>query len=291
KAILARADGIPLYAVETVRALVADGRLERDGETYRPAGELGELAVPETLRSLIASRLDGLDPADRSLVADASVLGQTFHADGLAAMSGRGLDVLEPRLKLLVRRELFDVEMDPRSPERGMYRFVQSLIREVAYGTLAKRERRARHLAAARYFESLGDDQLAGVLASHYVAAIDASAEGPEADAVTIQARLALSGAADRAATLGAHDQAVSYLRQAIDITTDQAEQTELYYRAAESAHVAQRAADAETLVRSGMDLARAAGDATATGTGEALLGEILIDAGRAPEAIPVLES
>ena len=73
-----------------------------------------------------------------------------------------------------------------------MYAFVQSLIREVAYGTLARRDRRARHLAAARYFEAIGDDELAGALASHYVAAHEASDEGPEADAIAAQARLAL---------------------------------------------------------------------------------------------------
>ncbi len=145
QAILARADGMPLYAVETVRSLVASGRLQRDGAAYRPVGELGELAVPDTLRSLIASRLDGLDPADRSLVADASVLGQSFTPAGLTAVSGIDLELLEPRLRALVRRELFDLEIDPRSPERGQYRFVQSLIREVAYSTLAKRERRMRH--------------------------------------------------------------------------------------------------------------------------------------------------
>ena len=169
---------MPLYAVETVRSLVADGRLERDGDAYRPVGELGELAIPDTLRSLIASRLDALDPIDRSLVADASVLGQSFVLAGLTAVSGHSAETIEPRLKGLVRRELFDVEIDPRSPERGQYRFVQSLIREVAYGTLAKRERRTRHLAAARYFEALGEDELAGALASHYLAAHEASAEG-----------------------------------------------------------------------------------------------------------------
>ena len=47
-----------------------------------------------------------------------------------------------------------------------MYGFVQALIREVAYGTLAKRDRRSRHLAAARFFESLGEDELAGALAA-----------------------------------------------------------------------------------------------------------------------------
>jgi AAA ATPase domain/Adenylate and Guanylate cyclase catalytic domain/Double zinc ribbon len=274
-AILARADGMPLYAVETVRSLVADGRLQREGDAYRPVGELGTLAVPDTLRSLIASRLDALEPADHSLVADASVLGQSFTMAGLSAVSGHGHDVLEPRLKVLVRRELFDLEIDPRSPERGQYRFVQSLIREVAYGTLAKRERRARHLAAARYFEGLGDDELAGLLASHYVAAIDASAEGAEADAVAIQARLALSGAAERAATLGAHDQAVSYLRQAIAIAANPVERADLDFRAARSASAAARYTDAEAFARAGIELTRGAGDAAAVGEGEALLGEI----------------
>ncbi len=291
RAILARADGIPLYAVEMVRALVADGRLERDGAGYRPVGELGELTIPDTLRSLIASRLDALDPAARSLVADASVLGQTFSLAGLTAVSGQTAEALEPRLKVLVRRELFDLEIDPRSPERGQYRFVQSLIREVAYGTLAKRERRTRHLAVARYFEALGDDELAGALASHYVAAHEASAEGAEADAVAIQARLALSGAAERAATLGAHDQAVSYLRQAIAITADPGQRAGLHLRAATSANAAALHADAQALVRAGIDLARAADDRQQAGAGEALLGEILIDSGQPAEAAEVLEA
>ena len=290
RAILARADGMPLYAVETVRALVADGRLERDGDVYRPTGDLGELAVPETLRSLIASRLDALDPADRSLVADASVLGQSFTVASLTAVSGVDAAALEPRLRALVRRELFDLEIDPRSPERGQYRFVQSLIREVAYGTLARRERRARHLAAARFFEALGDDEIAGLLASHYVAAHEASADGAEADAVAIQARLSLSGAAERAATLGAHDQAVAHLRTAIRITADPGERAGLLLRAGASANAAARHADAEALGRDAVSLARDAGDPSAPGRAAALLGEILIDSGKPPESVEVLE-
>ena len=291
RAILARADGIPLYAVEMVRALVADGCLERDGAAYRPVGELGELTIPDTLRSLIASRLDALGPADRSLVADASVLGQSFTVAGLTAVGGQDAAALEPRLRVLVRRELFDLEIDPRSPERGQYRFVQSLIREVAYGTLARRDRRNRHLAAARYFEALGDDELAGALAAHYVAAHEASADGAEADAVAIQARLALSGAAERAATLGAHDQVVSLLRQAIRITADPGQRAGLHLRAATSADAAARYDEAEALARDAIELALAAADPLAVGRAQALLGEILIDAGQLQTAVEVLEA
>ncbi len=202
-AIIGRAEGVPLYAVETVRGLLADGRIQRNGDLYEPIGDLTNITVPDSLRSLIASRLDALEPADRTLLQDASVLGQVFSADALAAITG-ATDDLEPRLRALVRRELLEIEADPRSPERGQYRFVQSLIQEVAYGTLARRDRRSRHLAVARHYEGIGDDEMAGALASHYLAAREASDEGAEADAVSAQARLALTGAADRAAALGA---------------------------------------------------------------------------------------
>ncbi len=290
-AILARADGMPLYAVETVRALVADGRLVREGAIYRPAGALGELAIPETLRSLIASRLDALDPADRSLVADAAVLGQSFTPAGLGAISGQDAAEIEPRLRALVRREIFELEADPRSPERGQYGFVQSLIREVAYGTLAKRERRARHLAAARYFEALGEDELAGALASHYLAAHEASAEGAEADAVAIQARIALSAAADRAVALGGHEQAVAFLRSAAAITDDPVDRAALLRRAAWSANARSHHDEARTLGEEALATSEGADDREGTGRAQSLLGEILMDAGLIRESRAVLDA
>ena len=138
-AIVARADGIPLYAVETIRTLVADGRLVEEGGVYVPQGDLTTLAVPETLTALIAARLDGLDEADRRLVYDAAVLGQSFTVGALAAVAEVPEADLESRLAALIRRELFRREMDARSPERGQYAFVQALIREVAYNTFRRR--------------------------------------------------------------------------------------------------------------------------------------------------------
>ena len=142
------------------------GRIERQATSTCRSATCRQIRVPDSLRSLIASRLDALEGRRRSLLQDAAVLGQVFATDALAAMTGEPDDALEPRLRDLVRRELLDVETDPRSPERGQFRFVQSLIREVAYGTLARRERRARHLAVARHYEAEGDDELAGALAA-----------------------------------------------------------------------------------------------------------------------------
>src|SRR5262249_51631035 len=159
-----------------------------------------------------------------SLLQEAAVLGQSFTASALKAITTQPEADIEALLRSLVRRELLTVQLDPRSPERGQYAFVPSLTREVALATLSKRERRARHLAAARYFESLGDNELAGALAAHYVAAYEASTEGPEADAVAVQARHSLRAAAERALAVGSHEHVVAYLEQATTLTTDPSE-------------------------------------------------------------------
>ena len=238
RSIVTRAEGIPLYAVETIRMLVADGRLRaREGGTgYEPVGELGELAVPDTLHALIAARLDGLDTAERGLVQDAATLGQSFTIGAVAAVASLEAAEAAKRLDRLVRADLLRREVDPRSPEQGQYAFVQALIREVAYSTLSLRDRRSRHLAAARYFESIGDDELAGALAAHYLAAYRASTEGPEAEALVAQARIALRAAAERATSLGAPGQAVTFLDRAIEVTDASVDRAELHERAGAAA-------------------------------------------------------
>src|SRR5206468_2686047 len=76
--ILARAEGVPLYAVETVRMLLDRGLLVQQESVYRPTGEIGELDVPETLHALIAARLDGLSTDERRGAQGGAVLGKTF---------------------------------------------------------------------------------------------------------------------------------------------------------------------------------------------------------------------
>jgi class 3 adenylate cyclase/tetratricopeptide (TPR) repeat protein len=287
--IVARAEGMPLYAVEMVRGLLSDRRIERRGDAYVPTGDLSTITVPESLRSLIASRLDGLDPSDRSLLQDAAVLGEVFATDALVAVSGVASDNLEARLRDLVRRELLDIERDPRSPERGQHKFVQSLIREVAYGTLARRDRRTRHLAAARHYEALAEDERAGALASHYLAAREASDPGPEAEAITAQARLALTGAADRAASLGGYDQAVAYLDQALAISSDLVDRAPLLDRAAEAANIAAR--ESEHYAQEAIDAYRHLGDARAAQAATVQLGKQLIQGGQVARATEILEA
>ena len=157
--ILERAEGIPLYAVETVRMLLDRGALVQDGPVYRPAGPIAALEVPETLHALIAARLDGLAPGERRLLQDAAVLGKTFTKRALATLLGLAEAELDPLLDALVRKEVLAKQADPRSPEHGQYSFLQDLVRHVAYETLSKRERRLAHLAAAAHIESAFPDE------------------------------------------------------------------------------------------------------------------------------------
>ena len=289
RSIVARAEGIPLYAVETIRMLVADGRLrERDAGGFEPVGELGELAVPDTLHALIAARLDGLDPAERSLVQDAAVLGQSFTPAGLGAVSGLEPAALEARLRTLVKSDLLVEERDPRSPERGQYAFVQALIREVAYSTLSLKDRRTRHLAAARFFESLGDDELAGALAAHYLAAFKATTDPEEAAPLGTQARIALGGAADRAMTLGSLRQAIAFLVQALDVATDDAERADLLERIMESAWLAGEYESALDIAPELRALRTSMGDRSGAAKVGALQAETLYSARRRDESLKV---
>ena len=291
RAIVARADGIPLYAVETVRMLLSEGKLALDGGVYRPTGDLTSLAVPETLTALIASRLDALPADDRALASDAAVLGQSFTVAGLSAVSGLDEDQLTTRLSSLVRRELLTLDTDPRSPGRGQYAFVQALIREVAYNALAKRDRKSRHLAAARFFESLETDEIAGGLAGHYLAAHRNSPEGAEADAVGAQARIALTAAAQRAVALGSYDQAQKFLEQALTVTTDPAETADLLERAGIAASSAGRLEAGEVHLRKAVLARRELGDRAAIAGATAALGRVLISARHSDIALPLLES
>ncbi len=234
--IVERAEGMPLYAVEMIRMLAGQGVLTLVDGSYELVRDLGELEVPETLHALVASRLDGLRVDDRALLQDAAILGKSFTLDALSAVTGVDASVLEPRLLDLTRREFLVHELDPRSPERGQYAFVQGIIREIAYGMLSRADRRARHLAVAHHFEAVGDDELAGVVASHYLEALKATPEGADREALSARARDWLAQAAERATELGSPEQALTLADQALAITPAGRERAEILQVAADAA-------------------------------------------------------
>ncbi|MGH7609557.1 MAG: AAA family ATPase [Candidatus Dormibacteria bacterium] len=236
-----RAEGIPLYAVETVRMLLDRGLLIEEGSAYRPAGPIETLEVPETLQALIAARLDGITSEERQLAQDASVLGKTFTPQGLVAVSGLAEEQLLPMLTSLVAKEVLVVQADPRSPERGQYGFLQDLVRTVAYETLSKRERRSKHLAVAGYLGrgvSPESEELVEVVASHYLEAWRLDPEAADAAEIKSKALEMLVRAAERAAALAAAEEAESAFERAAELSETALERATLTERAGQMAEL-----------------------------------------------------
>ncbi len=225
--ITARAQGVPLFAVETVRSLIDQGVVERDGSAYCLVGDLRALSVPDSLHALLAARLDSLPANVRSLVADASVLGTSFPKEALAAVSGQSDETVANALSELVRRDVLQVLADPLSPERGAYRFSQEMLRQVAYETLSKKDRKARHLSVAAHLRAAfpnDGEEIADAIARHYLDALASGPADPDAESVKVDALTFLVRAAERAERSGALGRAAdSYAEAAATASVGQA--------------------------------------------------------------------
>jgi tetratricopeptide (TPR) repeat protein len=285
--ILERAEGVPLYAVETVRMLLDRGLIAERGSTYQPVGEIGALDVPETLHALIAARLDGLPPEERRLLQDGAVLGKSFTRDALAALA-EDQDRLDQLLGSLVRKEVLGLQADARSPEHGQYAFLQDLVRHVAYESLSKRERRTRHLAAASHLERAfaGDDEVAEVIAAHLVDAYEAAPD----DELRARAREAVVRAAARATSLAASGEAQRYLVQAAELADNPLERAALLYEAGTAAQGAADLQGAERLLGESIALYDAAGQSHPAARVAARLAYVVRWLGRFDEAIAMTE-
>ncbi len=222
-AVISQAQGIPLFAVETVRALIDRDIVQPAEGVYRLVGDVGELMVPDSLHALLAARLDALDPDVRRLVTDAAVLGTSFPAEALIAVSGLDEQAVRAALAELVRREVLSVSADPLSPERGSYQFSQQMLRQVAYDTLSRRDRKTRHLKVAAHLRVAfaGDgEEVADAIARHYLDALNAVPDAPDTAEVRDQAITALIRAAERARRTGAPAVAAASYATAAELTS-----------------------------------------------------------------------
>jgi class 3 adenylate cyclase len=156
------AEGNPLF-IEELAAVVAE----------RPA--LGVDALPTTIRSILAARLDALEPDERAVLLDAAVVGKIFWRGIVERLQRRSVGTGE-LLGTLQERGFIRREAESRIQGEQQYTFKHDLMRAVAYGTVPRARRRERHATVAGFLEekTTATGETAATLAFHWREAGDA---------------------------------------------------------------------------------------------------------------------
>jgi class 3 adenylate cyclase len=149
------ADGNPLF-IEQLAAAVAES-----GDATGP--------LPTTVREIIAARLDGLPPRERSVLLDAAVAGRVFWRGALERMTSDP-DGLSDALAELELRELLSRQNRSWFEGHQQYAFNHVLVRDVAYELLPRAARRERHRETALFLEEVTGEfgEAGAALARHW---------------------------------------------------------------------------------------------------------------------------
>lgn len=289
-----RSEGVPLYAVETVRSLVDRGLVVPLDGRYVLADrevDLTAIGAPASLQALVAARLDALTDRERRVVDAASVLGQSFHRDHLAVMVGTEAD-LDAALAALERGQLVVRETSRWSGDFGQYRFVQAVVPQVAYAMIARRERRAAHLCAVEIFEGSADPtgELAPVIAEHLTRAADALPGEADVPVLRSRAREQLVRAAGRAEALGSMRECDAYLTAARELAEDPLGAARLDLRRGLALSRAYSNTAAVVVLEPLVAIFDEAGDDVTAGIAAGALGTSLAELGRHEEARALVE-
>ncbi len=223
--IIATAEGNPLFVEEMVGMLIDGGQLTRRNGQWTADAGLADVAVPPTIHALLAARLDGLPEGERAMLERGSIEGKVFHRGAVAELAPDSLRAdVGGHLRSLARKELV-------RPERGdfagdeAFRFRHLLIRDAAYGALAKETRSDLHARFAGWLERVAADHVAEyeeILGYHYEQAFRYRTElGPADEEARRLGRLAaqrLGAAGQRALDRGDVAAATKLLTSAADL-------------------------------------------------------------------------
>ena len=267
-AIAERSAGNPLFAEQLVCLLEEEG-----GSS--PATEVGvdtvlrekvARALPESLQSLIAARLDGLPPERKTLLGDAAVVGEVFWTGAVAALDRGDRVAAEQGLDDLAQRDFVRPERDSSVAGENEFAFRHSLIRDVAYAQLTRADRAAKHAAVARWVEATAGervDEVAEILAHHYLTALELAEAGgnDELRMELLEPSVhALELAGDRALALDV-DLAERHYAKAVELAVDGAKRPYLLVAWAEALKQSGRLQEAADALDRGVRGLNALGD------------------------------
>jgi hypothetical protein len=206
-ALLARAEGNPLYAEQFARVLTELGTLDE---------------LPDSVHGVIAARLDGLVPAEKALLQDAAIMGKVFWLGALEAIGEEdgSRRQAEELLFGLERKEFVQRARSSSVAGEAEYAFRHVLLCDVAYGQIPRAGRGEKHRRAAGWIGSLGrPDDHAEMLAHHALRALEYTrAAGRDDPALGEGARIALRGAGDHALALASYGAAARFFSAALEL-------------------------------------------------------------------------
>jgi len=276
QALLERAGGNPLYA-------------EQFAELFLERGSADGLPLPETLQGIIAARLDGLPDTEKELLRNAAVVGKVFWAAALR----RGADEAAATLHSLERKGFVRRQKRSSVEDESEFAFAHALVRDVAYGQIARADRAEKHRQVAEWIESLGRLQdHAEMLAYHWRSALElVRASGGDDDELVERTRLALRDAGDRAFALNSFPVAATHYEDALALWPDDAEERPqlLFSRA----HALFIAGDEEALeaLETARDALVASGDRERAAETETFLARMFWLQGQQDEVLPHLHA
>jgi class 3 adenylate cyclase/tetratricopeptide (TPR) repeat protein len=198
-----KAEGNPFFVEELVGTLVDRGILSREDGRWRARALPPGFDVPDTIRSVLAARIDLLGPAEKAALQAATVIGRVFWSGPLYEL----VPGLEPNLRVLEERDFIRRRSGSWMPGEQEYVIKHALTVEVAYESLPRAARARLHAAFADWLERTDEpvEQHAPLIAHHLAEAVR-----PE------DADLAWSD--DDAALARLKTRAVSWLRRAADL-------------------------------------------------------------------------
>jgi hypothetical protein len=197
--IVRETDGNPFFVTEMLRHLRDSGEIVQDQQgRWRPAASIREVGLPESVREVVARRVERLDPEAASALRAAAVIGQEFELALLARVTERS----EDRLLDLLEAAVAAAVITESAEHPGRFAFAHGLIRHTLYEDLGATRRARTHRRVAEALEESGADRgdRVGELAHHWTLATEAADPGKAIEYARLAAQRSLARLAPDAA-------------------------------------------------------------------------------------------
>jgi len=210
KLVYEKTRGNPFFVEEVIKSLKEEGLISREENLWK-IKDVSKIEFPETVRSVIKTRVKRLNDECQNILTLASFIGNDFSFEALCGVTGieenKLLELMEGMLKTgLVRERVIH--------EEDVYCFADVIVRDVLHEEVSHLRHRKLHDSVGKALEKVyarNGDQHFGELAYHFLEA------GDKEKALDYFLK-----AGEKAQKVYAHNEAFSYLEHALELLGEQ---------------------------------------------------------------------